>query len=203
MGKADCFHEEVIHPLMEGVGVTKHHYQVLATESSESVYNFAQQKLKDKACKGVKQTVILLSGDGGVTDVLNGLAGAERMRFVPASNFMPLFSRSPVLVHSSACTTSLYTLQIMPLTVFVAHMFAQLSSHSLSAPETPSFTPCISLRHTLHHRFTLVSSPYFPAPSIHYHTFKQISPPEPSSFPPRLIHNPKYLSAIQRYMVLS
>lgn len=82
VGKAGSFFEEVVKPLLEGVGLERQCYQVLQTENSESVYDFAQRKLKDKACKGVKQTVILLSGDGGVADLLNGLGGAERMRFV-------------------------------------------------------------------------------------------------------------------------
>lgn len=81
-GKADSFFEEVVKPLLEGVGLEGSHYQVLETQSSESVYDFGSKKLKEKACRSVKQTVILLSGDGGVSDLLNGLGGAERMRCV-------------------------------------------------------------------------------------------------------------------------
>lgn len=100
VGKADSFFEEVVKPLLEGVGLEGSHYQVLETQSSESVYKFGSKKLKEKACKSVKQTVILLSGDGGVSDLLNGLGGAERMRFVlppfvsfslaPCLSFLPL-----------------------------------------------------------------------------------------------------------------
>lgn len=82
VGKADSFFEEVVKPLLEGVGLEGSHYQVLETQSSESVYDFGSKRLKEKACRSVKQTVMLLSGDGGVSDLLNGLGGAERMRFV-------------------------------------------------------------------------------------------------------------------------
>ena len=82
VGKADSFFEQTVKPILEGAGLDCEHYQVLQTENSESVYDFAHKKLKDKACKGVHQTVILLSGDGGVSDLLNGLGGEERMWFV-------------------------------------------------------------------------------------------------------------------------
>ena len=92
VGKADSFFEVVVKPLLEGAGLEGSHYQVLETQSSESVYDFGSKKLKEKACRSVKQTIILLSGDGGVSDLLNGLGGAERMRFV-----LPILFLSRVL----------------------------------------------------------------------------------------------------------
>lgn len=82
-GGASTFFVDTLMPLLEGVCFDHHCYQALFTDSGDSVHRLAYTKLKDNACKGVKQTVILLSGDGGVGDLLNGLAGAERMRFVP------------------------------------------------------------------------------------------------------------------------
>ncbi len=86
-GKANSVFEEVVKPLLEGVGISGEDYQMLQTEGPETICKFAKGKLKEKACKGIKQTVILLSGDGGVSDLLNGLAGAERIRCVAATFF--------------------------------------------------------------------------------------------------------------------
>jgi hypothetical protein len=45
----------------------------LETESSDTVKEFAGGRLREKAHQGVRQTVVLLSGDGGVVDIVNGL----------------------------------------------------------------------------------------------------------------------------------
>lgn len=110
VGKADSFFEETVKPLLDGACLDHHCYQVLQTEDHGSVYNFAQKKLKDKACKGVQQTVILLSGDGGVSDLLNGLGGAERMRFVQVSShfaFPPLAHCYCILPHKTTSPSCL------------------------------------------------------------------------------------------------
>jgi len=69
------------------VGLDKTSYQVLKTESSDTVKEFAGGQLRERANQGVAQTVLLLSGDGGMVDIVNGLMndGDARSRYVFAT----------------------------------------------------------------------------------------------------------------------
>lgn len=69
---------------MSLVGLDKTSYQVLRTESSDTVKEFASERLWERANDGVAQTVLLLSGDGGVVDIVNGLmkGGDCKSRYV-------------------------------------------------------------------------------------------------------------------------
>jgi len=83
-GKADAFFEETLKPVLTTLGLVSTHYQVLQTTSHDTINRFAKNVLMDRAIEGVKQTILLLSGDGGVVDILNGLGGGERMRYTPS-----------------------------------------------------------------------------------------------------------------------
>ena len=48
--------------------------KVMRTRSTESIGDFARNFLLPAAVDGKKQTVILLSGDGGLVDIINSLA---------------------------------------------------------------------------------------------------------------------------------
>lgn len=79
-GKAAAFFQDVLQPVLKGLGLGQAGYQVVPTTSHETIKELAETKLRDKASKGVRQTVLLLSGDGGVVELLNGLVGAEISR---------------------------------------------------------------------------------------------------------------------------
>lgn len=83
-GQAPCFYEGVLRPLLEGLGLDeaaetegsfaaappdgyRNRYRVVTTTSPRSVTEYAV------ALDARERTVILLSGDGGVVDLLNGL----------------------------------------------------------------------------------------------------------------------------------
>jgi hypothetical protein len=70
--KAELCYKNVLRPILAAVGLKS--YQVLKTESHETVRKFASGRLDERAGVGRPQTVILLSGDGGVVDIINGLA---------------------------------------------------------------------------------------------------------------------------------
>ncbi|KFY16344.1 hypothetical protein V491_05356, partial [Pseudogymnoascus sp. VKM F-3775] len=74
-GKAAGFFESVLQPALKVLGLGEEAYQVVRTTSHETITELSQGKLREKALKGVRQTVILLSGDGGVVELLNGLVG--------------------------------------------------------------------------------------------------------------------------------
>lgn len=80
-GKAAGFFESVLQPALKVLGLGEGGYQVVRTTSHETITELAEGKLRGKASKGVRQTVILLSGDGGVVELLNGLVGAEISRY--------------------------------------------------------------------------------------------------------------------------
>jgi hypothetical protein len=72
--KALDFYETVLEPLLSAVGLDeKKEYNVLKTESHESITRFVESRLEGRAAKGIQQTVMLLAGDGGVVDLVNGL----------------------------------------------------------------------------------------------------------------------------------
>ncbi len=72
-GKALTCFENILKPLLSAVGIPEHYYTIIKTESHETVKQFAGGILKERAREGVQQTVVLLSGDGGVVDIINGL----------------------------------------------------------------------------------------------------------------------------------
>ncbi|KAL3419870.1 diacylglycerol kinase catalytic domain-containing protein [Phlyctema vagabunda] len=72
-GLAPDFYEAILPPLLKVVGLDGSQIKVTRTESAESVKKFAQTVLLPRANEGHKQTVLMLSGDGGMVDTLNGL----------------------------------------------------------------------------------------------------------------------------------
>ena len=81
-GLAPEFFDEVLHPLVKAVGLADPSYVVLRTKSTESVKEFAKSTLLAGANAGSKQTVLMLSGDGGMVDTINGLLeGESRSRY--------------------------------------------------------------------------------------------------------------------------
>ncbi|KAI1161316.1 ATP-NAD kinase-like domain-containing protein [Nemania serpens] len=88
------FYNDVLAPLLGAIGLTasgegqwaleperaelQSSYQLLITQDAESVSNFARG-LADQIRreKNVEHTVVLLSGDGGIVDILNSYASAD------------------------------------------------------------------------------------------------------------------------------
>jgi hypothetical protein len=85
-GLSPAFFDEVLHPLLRAIGLADSRYRVIRTNSAESVKKFAKSTLLAAANRGEKQTVLMLSGDGGMVDTINGLLEGEgRSRHVPLS----------------------------------------------------------------------------------------------------------------------
>ena len=83
-GQALVIFDYVLSPLLDAVGLDWSRCTVTNTTGPDSVMDFARSTLLPNANMGVKQTVIMLSGDGGMVDVLNGLlGGVERSRYLP------------------------------------------------------------------------------------------------------------------------
>ena len=85
----DFFHE-ILHPLLRAIGLADSRYEVIQTENAESVKTFAKSTLLDGANQGKKQTLVLLSGDGGIVDTVNGLLDRrDKLRY-----FFPVLALS-------------------------------------------------------------------------------------------------------------
>ncbi|KAI9721008.1 MAG: hypothetical protein M1812_002487 [Candelaria pacifica] len=72
-GLASSFFESVLQPLLESIGRSQTSYTVHPTESAETISSLTESEFLPLAQKGFKQTIILLTGDGGIADIINGL----------------------------------------------------------------------------------------------------------------------------------
>ncbi|PQE03593.1 diacylglycerol kinase catalytic domain-containing protein [Rutstroemia sp. NJR-2017a BVV2] len=70
---APDFYDVVLRHILEAIGLTDSSYTLIRTNSAHSVREFASKELLQGANEGKKQSVLMLSGDGGVVDTLNGL----------------------------------------------------------------------------------------------------------------------------------
>jgi diacylglycerol kinase family enzyme len=74
--QAESFFDGVIAPLLDQFNVSNH-YQVHKTTSTSSVIELSRNILLPAARAGRKQRILLLSGDGGIVDVINELLSVE------------------------------------------------------------------------------------------------------------------------------
>ncbi|KAF1814849.1 DUF676-domain-containing protein [Eremomyces bilateralis CBS 781.70] len=73
LGQSQRFYEETILPLLKRLEID---FDPHFTESPWSVSEITEREILPKALKGEKQSVLLLSGDGGIVDMVNTLRGA-------------------------------------------------------------------------------------------------------------------------------
>lgn len=77
-GGAQQYFEEVVKPAFASIGIQEYAYNVHNTTSDKSVSQFTSTVLLPRADDGIPQTVLLLSGDGGVVDIVNVFLSAHR-----------------------------------------------------------------------------------------------------------------------------
>lgn len=77
-GGAQHYFDHVLKPAFTAIGIEQHAYHVQTTDSNKSISNFASSVLLPRAIEGTPQTVVLLSGDGGIVDIINAVSSAER-----------------------------------------------------------------------------------------------------------------------------
>ena len=71
--EAEAFFNGAVQPLLSTLGLSHGHYKVFYTHSEQSIREYASDELCPKANAGISQLILLLSGDGGVIDIINGL----------------------------------------------------------------------------------------------------------------------------------
>ena len=77
-GEAQNFFEKAMRPAFAATGINEHDYDVHTTTSSKSIAEFANAVLLPRANEGSPQTVVLLSGDGGIVDIVNTMFSSTR-----------------------------------------------------------------------------------------------------------------------------
>lgn len=72
----------VLQTVLEAVGVPATKQTLVETQSSDSIKDFTTTTLLPNANHGRKQTVLLLSGDGGIVEVINAIGqSGQRSRY--------------------------------------------------------------------------------------------------------------------------
>ncbi|KAJ5385351.1 ATP-NAD kinase PpnK-type [Penicillium concentricum] len=67
-GKAKTVFQDVVQPFLTYIGLEN--YELYETQSAQTIVELARSKFLERAQNGVPQTIILLSGDGGLIDIL-------------------------------------------------------------------------------------------------------------------------------------
>ena len=77
-GEAQQYFDNVLKPALSAIGIHDDHYYVHTTSSNQSISDLASKVLLPRANQGHPQTILLLSGDGGVVDIVNHLLSSSR-----------------------------------------------------------------------------------------------------------------------------
>ncbi|KAF7949427.1 uncharacterized protein EAE97_002936 [Botrytis byssoidea] len=92
-GLAPDFYDAVLHQVLGSIGLPEGSYTLIRTDNADSVKDFASSTLLEGANKGKKQSILMLSGDGGMVDTINGLLerGEKSRSYVnPTLSQLPL-----------------------------------------------------------------------------------------------------------------
>ncbi|KAL8864884.1 MAG: hypothetical protein Q9174_007180, partial [Haloplaca sp. 1 TL-2023] len=73
VGEAQQYFDDVLAEVLAAVELNREMYEVHVTESERSVTEFVEKVVLPRANSGIAQTVLLLSGDGGLVDTVNVL----------------------------------------------------------------------------------------------------------------------------------
>ena len=77
-GEAQQFFDNIVKPAFTASGVQPSSYYVHTTDSNKSIARFISAVILPRANEGVSQTILFLSGDGGVVDTINVLLSSKR-----------------------------------------------------------------------------------------------------------------------------
>lgn len=92
-GLASVVWENLVKPLLDHIGLREQqHYQLHSTTSETSIIGLTQDVILSKANEGSAQPILLLSGDGGIVDIVNTLlSGSRTAKYKkPSISLLPL-----------------------------------------------------------------------------------------------------------------
>ena len=104
--QAEAFFHEVVYPLFKAIGLSDEDYKLRLTDSERWISDFASNTIRAKANAGVAQTIVLLSGDGGVIDIINGLFnGPQNDQYLKPVVSLLVLGTGNALANSSGLNT--------------------------------------------------------------------------------------------------
>lgn len=138
VGLSQLFWQTVLQPLWNSVDEVSSEVNVLITQDEHSVRNFAQSLASSTS--NSKRTVVLLSGDGGIVDLINGGPHDAQQQQQPLLAVLPLgtgnalFSslHKPLWVSQDGKIEEISSIVLGLRTLFRAHLPICLSSTHLS-----------------------------------------------------------------------
>ncbi|KAF1987335.1 hypothetical protein K402DRAFT_393042 [Aulographum hederae CBS 113979] len=106
VGLATNFHESVLRPILDRIPLRADiDYKIHYTESSDTITDLTKNRLLPRAEAGVAQHIVLLSGDGGVVDVINALlTPSPSSSYVPPTISLLALGTGNALAHSTGIT---------------------------------------------------------------------------------------------------
>ncbi|KAI4230362.1 MAG: hypothetical protein L6R40_008027 [Gallowayella cf. fulva] len=78
IGRAQQYFNDVLSEALAAIGINRENYNVHITESERSIMDMTEKIILPRANQGIEQTIILLSGDGGIVDIVNVLLSASQ-----------------------------------------------------------------------------------------------------------------------------
>lgn len=77
-GQAQQYFDDVLSKALVAIGLDRDTYHVHPTKSDKSIMEIAEKIILPRANQGIRQTIVLLSGDGGIVDIVNTLLSASQ-----------------------------------------------------------------------------------------------------------------------------
>jgi diacylglycerol kinase family enzyme len=114
VGKATSFFDDVVEPAVKAISPNTK-YTLHRTTSTESVKEVTRIHLLPQAQRGIAQTVILLSGDGGIVDILNEILSPTSPAAIAEASVASSFKRPTIALIALGTGNALaHSLRVMP-----------------------------------------------------------------------------------------
>lgn len=124
-GTANLYFNHTLQQLFDCIGVEQ--YEVHETQSPQTITELCHSLFIPQAEAGAPQTIILLSGDGGICDIIDSFYGTKKgictmpsIVLIPEGTGNALASSIGLLAHPKAPLTALLRGKPYPLPVFVS-----------------------------------------------------------------------------------
>jgi diacylglycerol kinase family enzyme len=123
-GTAKTAFHDIVQPILTYLDIS---HQVHETQSARTILELSRSQFLDRACAGIPQTIILLSGDGGLVDIVDVFYGARRkirvsphIALVPCGTGNAMASSIGLRFGPASSLTGLLRGRPAPLPVFAA-----------------------------------------------------------------------------------
>ncbi|KAI9370956.1 ATP-NAD kinase-like domain-containing protein [Aspergillus egyptiacus] len=125
MGTAKSIYSRILKKLFFYTGLTQ--YEVHETRSAQTITELCRSLFIPQAEAGIQQTIVLLSGDGGLCDIIDAFYSASKeilttpdVALIPAGTGNAMASSIGLLAQPTAALTALLRGKPTPVPVFVA-----------------------------------------------------------------------------------